>query len=85
MNEGVRASSTDIFTAQNALDHGSEDNRQAIIPMKDKTALSPNFLSREWGSGSMYWMGWADIERMKKMCENAQVPGQFGLDMYCFF
>ena len=74
INGGVRVKSTDLRAAQRALGQGSQNNRQAIIPMTDRRSGDPHTLSKSWGSGSMWWWGWNDIHDMQRRCAAAGLP-----------
>merc|ERR1719327_1903993 len=78
---GVRKVTTDLKVAQKALGRGSRSNQQAIIPMSGKKAGDPHKLKKSWGSGSMWWMGWKEINIMRAKCEIAGLPA--GSQWYC--
>ena len=54
--------------ARAQLAHGSQANRQAIIPMTGNKAGDPHTLDKSWDGGSMWWGDWHDINKMQRMC-----------------
>ena len=74
INEGVKVKSTDLHATQRALGRGSKTSPQAIIPMMDLRFGDPHTLSKSWGSGSMWWRGWNDIQDMQRQCAAAGLP-----------
>jgi len=78
INGGVRAKTTDLGAAQRALGQGNKNNRQAIIPMTDRSPGDPHTLSKGWGGGSMWWWGWDDIHAMQRTCGGSGLPGWMG-------
>merc|ERR1719334_2481720 len=71
-NRGVIARTTNLHDAQRPLGGGNKNNRQAIIPMTDRQAGDPHTLPKGWGSGSMWWWDWWDINQMRDKCAREQ-------------
>ena len=71
-NRGVIARTTSLQDAQKPLGKGNQNNRQAIIPMKDRTPGDPHTLPKQWSSGSMWWWNWPDINQMRDKCAKEQ-------------
>lgn len=70
-------------TAQAALGVGSSSQQQAIIPMSGSlvnagglTSLGgdPHVLAKGWGTGSMWWGGWNQINSMRQKCAQESAP-----------
>jgi hypothetical protein len=59
---------TDLKTAQRALGRARYGKSQAIIPMTGKVAGDPQSLTKDWGTGSMWWWGMDDIRKMQAKC-----------------
>lgn len=72
INGGVVARTTNLKDAQSHLGQGNKNNRQAIIPMTGGTAGDPHTLTKGWGTGSMWWWGWPDINQMREKCAGQQ-------------
>ena len=70
---------TDLKEAQKALGVGSQNSRQAIIPMVGSKAGDPHDLTKKWKGGSMWWNDWNDIKgNMQKKCsESGTLLGSF--------
>ena len=71
-NRGVIARTTNLRDAQRPLGGGNKNNRQAIIPMTDRRAGDPHSLPKGWGSGSMWWWDWWDVNQMREKCARQQ-------------
>lgn len=72
INGGVVARTTNLEDAQSHLGQGNKNNRQAIIPMTGGTAGDPHTLPKGWGTGSMWWWAWPDINQMREKCAGQQ-------------
>ena len=76
LKNGVKAKTTELMIAHNALgSSGNQNNLQAIIPIVKTKAGDPHTLHKSWEGGSMWWHGWPDINKMQATCEAAGLPG----------
>merc|ERR1712168_417636 len=66
--------------ARAQLAHGSQANRQAIIPMTGNKAGDPHTLDKSWDGGSMWWGDWHDINKMQRMCTGDKDECDLGED-----
>ena len=77
INGDFAAKSFKLTEAQKSLGVGSQNARQAIIPMADNKAGDPHILDKQWQGGSMWWRDWNDIRKMQAYCEKTSIPGTY--------
>merc|ERR1712142_1310565 len=80
IDKGVLLKSWTLEGARAQLAHGSQANRQAIIPMTGNKAGDPHTLDKSWDGGSMWWGDWHDINKMQRMCTGDKDKCDLGED-----
>ena len=74
---GVKSKTLSLKAAQRNLGFGTQQSPRAIIPMNGATSGDPHSLPKTWPGGAMWWLNYAQIDEMRKQCE--QNARQFGI------